>query len=435
LETAVNLLPDIQHVFIVGGTSAYDRSWEKLLRNRLAPWESKLDFQYLTDLAMPQLLERLKQLPEHSIVLLTSVNQDAAGTRFIAGTESGPMIIQASNSPIFSFSDVTLGHGEVGGHVFSFEAEGKLIGALSIRILQGERPQDIPVAKGTNAYLFDARALHRWGIKESKLPAGSVVLYRPVSPWLRYKWYLIGALIALCCALIAVVYFQRNRKQLKEARKGQLQLSGLLIDAQEKERRRLASELHDDFSQRLALLALGIETAADSISSAPREAEKQLHDLMNSTSEIGADLHTLSHQLHSSTLESLGLVAAITALCKEFASQQGVQVDFSAPDLPRSVSPESALCVFRIVQEGLRNAKKHSGVKHVTVNLRKIQNRLDVSIRDEGNGFDLTQARTKGGLGLRSMQERAQLLGGEFRIHSAPGRGTRIEARVPLNSQ
>src|SRR5208337_3913596 len=116
------------------------------------------------------------------------------------------------------------------------------------------------------------------------------------------------------------------------ARDAQMQLSGRLIDSQEKERSRLASELHDDFSQRLALLALGLENAAESIPQYPEQANRQLHALLNSVSEIGADLHTLSHRLHSSTLQSLGLVPGVSALCKEFATQQGIQVEFSPQD-------------------------------------------------------------------------------------------------------
>ena len=153
---------------------------------------------------------------------------------------------------------------------------------------------------------------------------------------------------------------------------------------------------------------------------------------LNSAGEIGADLHTLSHRLHSSTLERLGLVPGVTALCKEFAAQQGIEIDFLSDNIPRSVHPDVALCLFRIVQEGLRNLKKHSGASKAQVRLRKAGDKLLVSVYDEGIGFDVRDLGKKEGLGIRSMEERTYWLGGRFEIHSKPGKGTRIEASVPL---
>jgi signal transduction histidine kinase len=231
---------------------------------------------------------------------------------------------------------------------------------------------------------------------------------------------------------LLTIYILFEQKQLMRARKAHEQLSGRLINAQEKERSRLAAEIHDDFSQRLALLALGLENAEEAIGSSPSEAVKQVYSLLNSASEIGADLHTLSHRLHSLTLEALGLVPGISALCKEFTNQQGIEIDFLPDDIPRSVHPDVALCLFRIVQEGLRNLKKHSGASKAQVRLRRAGDKLIVYVCDEGVGFDVRQLGEKEGLGIRSMEERAYLLGGRFEIHSAPGKGTRIEAWVPL---
>jgi signal transduction histidine kinase len=175
-----------------------------------------------------------------------------------------------------------------------------------------------------------------------------------------------------------------------------------------------------------------LENAEEAIGSSPSEAVKQVYSLLNSASEIGADLHTLSHRLHSLTLEALGLVPGISALCKEFTNQQGIEIDFLPDDIPRSVHPDVALCLFRIVQEGLRNLKKHSRATKAQVRLRRAGDRLVVSVSDDGLGFDVREIREKDGLGIRSMEERAYLLGGRFEIHSAPGKGTRIEAWVPL---
>ena len=159
---------------------------------------------------------------------------------------------------------------------------------------------------------------------------------------------------------------------------------------------------------------------------------QQVHNVLNSASEIGADLHTLSHRLHSSTLEKLGLVPGVTALCKEFGTQKAIEVDLRTHDVPRSVDPDVALCLFRIVQEGLRNLKKHSGAAKAQVRLRKVGDKLLVTVYDDGAGFDVHDVEEKEGLGIRSMEERADLLGGRFHIRSKPGKGTRIDAWVPL---
>jgi signal transduction histidine kinase len=281
--------------------------------------------------------------------------------------------------------------------------------------------------RGSNIYMFDARAVSRWGFKESALPRGSIVLYRPPTLWQRSRWaWILSLVTVLCLSALAL------NVRLKGAKDRQFALSGRLINAQERERSRLASEIHDDFSQRLALVALELENAEEAIRASPDEAVRQVHDVLNSASEIGADLHTLSHRLHSSTLERLGLVPGITALCKEFAVQHGIEVDLLTDDVSHPVHPDVALCLFRIVQEGLRNLKKHSGAVKAQVRLHEVGDKLLVNVYDEGAGFDVHDLRRKEGLGIRSMEERVCLVGGRFEIHSKLGKGTRIEARVPL---
>jgi signal transduction histidine kinase len=432
LDVALRLQPGSRHVVVVGGILSYDKHLEAIYRERLHRFESSLQFTYLTDVDMPSLLERLKRLPDHTIVLYTHIGMDAKGTKYISASQAGPMVASVANAPVFGPSDVDLGHGQVGGYLQSFAREGKIVGGIAVRILNGERPEDVPIVRGVNAYIFDWRALQRWGFKESYLPPGSEVLFRSPSFWQRTKWMWTSFLLIAISISLLVWYIRSSRKQLKLAKDRQLSLGGMLITAQEKERSRLASEIHDDFSQRLALLALGLENAEEAIGTSPNEAVKQVHSLLNSASEIGADLHTLSHRLHSSTLEALGLVPGVNALCKEFASQQGIEIDFLPENIPRSVHPDVALCLFRIVQEGLRNLKKHSGATKAQVRLRRAGEKLRVSVSDEGVGFDVGDLRGKEGLGIRSMEERAHLLGGRFEIHSERGKGAKIEAWVPL---
>ena len=220
-----------------------------------------------------------------------------------------------------------------------------------------------------------------------------------------------------------------SRKQAEEDR---LELSGRLIDLQEKERSRLARELHDDFNQRLAVLAIDLERAAQAIGESPAQASQRLHELWNRASEIGTDLHSLSHRLHSSTLESLGLVLGVSSFCTEFAEQNGIQVDFTHENIARSVPSDIALCLFRVAQEGLRNVKRHSGASRAEVRLEGAQQVISLSISDKGTGFDSHVLRAKAGLGIRSMEERLRLLSGRFEIRSQPGEGTVIHVSIPL---
>ncbi|MGA7316762.1 MAG: ABC transporter substrate binding protein, partial [Silvibacterium sp.] len=178
LLTALQLRPSTRHVAVVGGSGVYDRTLESIARQSFRNYESKLDFIYLTDLVMPALLERLKHLPSNTIVYHTAMTQDAAGSHFIDATQAVPMIASAANAPVFVIDDVDVRGGAVGGDVLSFAAEGETAADMAVRVLSGEKPGDIPIVRSANVFTFDWRALQRWGIKESDLPVGSVVLHR-----------------------------------------------------------------------------------------------------------------------------------------------------------------------------------------------------------------------------------------------------------------
>ena len=432
LLAALKLQPRTSHVFVVGGVGDFDRSLEAVAKQSFRNYESKLQFTYLTDLTMPSLLERLKHLPRDSIVYHTAMTQDAAGSHFIDAAQSVPLIVKAATAPIYVVDDVDVGRGTVGGYLISWEADGRTAATMAAKALGGEKPQNIPIVKNKNAYMFDWRAMRRWGLKERDLPPDSTVLFRTLSVWERSKWYWIGALFIVLNLAVLVIYLQVSRRQLRIARDAQVELSGLLINSQEKERSRLAAELHDDFSQRLALLALGLENAEEALPDFARSAKQQLHELLNSASEIGADIHTVSHRLHSATLDNVGLVSGLGALCKEFNDRHRIEIDFASDDIPKRVHSDVALCLFRIVQESLQNLRKHSGAAKAEVRLRRTRTRVVVSICDEGRGFD-ARVNNQSGLGLRSMRERARLVGGHLKIYSKPGKGTRVEAAVPMN--
>jgi signal transduction histidine kinase len=164
------------------------------------------------------------------------------------------------------------------------------------------------------------------------------------------------------------------------------------------------------------------------------ELSSRIGELKNRTSEIAADIQSLSHELHSSRLQYLGIAAAIRGFCREFGEQQKVEIDFKIHDLPVLLSPDISLCFFRVLQEALHNSTKHSGVRYFEVELWGTPDEIHLTISDSGAGFDVDEAKATGGLGLISMEERLKLLNGTLSIESQLQRGTTIHARVPFNS-
>jgi signal transduction histidine kinase len=209
-------------------------------------------------------------------------------------------------------------------------------------------------------------------------------------------------------------------------------VSRRLIEAQEQERNRIARELHDDIGQRLALLSIELEQLHQDPPILP-EVHRRIGELQKQASEITTDVQTLSHDLHSTKLEYLSPVAAMKGLCQELGEQTKVKIDFKTQDLPSPLPPDISLCLFRVLQEALRNAVKHSGARHVEVGLWGTADEIHLAVSDPGIGFDSEAAKEGRGLGLVSMGERLKLLKGTISIESQPNRGTTIQARVPLN--
>ena len=562
LIAALYLQPRTKHVVVVGGVGAYDRYLQAIAKESFRKYESRFDFQYLTDLDMPALLERLKHLPDDTIVYHTSLMQDASGTRFIDATQAVPLIASASKAPVFVVDDVDLGRGTAGGDLLNFTSDGRIVGKMAVRVLNGEKPRDIPIVKSATVYMFDWRALQRWGLRESDLPADSTVLNREPTVWESYKGYIIGgiALILAEALLIFALVWQRARAikaeterrkaeeaireseerfrlvantapvmiwtagtdrkcsyvnktwldftgraleeelgdswagglhpddvrsssrtyteafdrresfelhyrlrrhdgeyrwvldkgvprynpdgsfagyigsciditERKLAEEGLATIGRRLIEAQEQERTWIGRELHDDINQRLALLAFELDGGN-------QDSSEPLSELVRRTQEriiqISEDVQGLSHRLHSSKLEYFGLASAASSFCKELSEQNKVEIQFNHSELPRSLSKEVSLCLFRVLQEALQNAVKHSGVRSFTVDLHGTADAIDLEVADGGRGFEEREAFTRHGLGLISMRERMQLVHGELSVKSKPGAGTTIRARAPL---
>jgi len=685
LKAALHLLPGTKHVVVVGGMGKFDEVWERVAKQAFQKYETKLEFTYLTDLTMPLLLERLRHLPANTIVYHTSIAQDAEGERFIGSAQSVPLVASAANSPVFVMDDVDLRAGTVGGNLVNWADAGRVAGEMGVRVLNGQRPEDIPIEISKNAYMFDWRALKRWQLKESDLPDGSIVLNRQPTFWEANWRYVIAVLIVLLAQTTAIfgLLWQRawRRKAQTELRKSEekfskafqrsplaftlaslvdyrfievndtfqrytgwerdevvgrtplginfwvdtsqrstflaqlrnegsvrrmeiffhtkdgqvraglvsselIELNGepcalsliaditeakraelarreseerfrlvanaapvmiwmsgpdklysyfnqpwleftgrtleeergngwadgvhrddldhcwktytesfekrkafetqyrlrrhdreyrwmsnigvprfntngsfagyigacidvtdrklaeealasvgrKLIEAHEEERTWIARELHDDINQRIALISVELQQWDQHLYDSEANGHEFVQAICERLVDLGKDVQSLSHRLHSSKLDLLGLVAVATSFCREFAAQHKVEIDFSHKDVPGRLPKEISLSLYRVLQEALQNAVKHSGVRHFTVELHGGPGEIQMKVADRGLGFVPKDFVNSPGLGLISMRERLQMVNGDLSIRSEPGSGTTIIACVPFSS-
>jgi PAS domain S-box-containing protein len=211
-------------------------------------------------------------------------------------------------------------------------------------------------------------------------------------------------------------------------------LAGRLIQAQEKERSRIARELHDDIHQQLVLLSIGLDRLQANLPESTGEIRQRIREANEQLVSVSKDIHALSHRLHSARLEYLGLAAAASSLCRELSTRNNVKIAFYPQDIPAELPTEISLCLYRVLQEALQNAIKHSGSGRVEVSLGGEGRAIQLAVRDWGIGFDLLTIKNAR-LGLASMRERLILVGGDLSVESERGVGTTILARVTMKDQ
>jgi PAS domain S-box-containing protein len=433
---------------------------------------------------------------------------------------------------------------------------------MTLEILHGTRPQEIQISKASSTYMFDWRALRRWGIDEKSLPPGSIVLNHQPSFWELYWRYVVAGVFLLLVQslVILALLWQRIRTKKAEAqlRDSQSRLEGIvesamdavisidegqrivvfneaaekvfgcsaqgaigspidrfiperfreahrehvrhfgntgtttrargvlgtlwglhangkefpieasisqttvsgkklftviarditerkqaeealssvsrrLIEAHEEERTRVARELHDDINQQIALLSVGLDGLKQDLPASDDGMNRRFDEVREHLSDLGNEVQALSHRLHSSKLDYLGLESAAAGFCREFSALTNVEIDLHAESVPKDLPKEISICLFRVLQEALQNALKHSGSRHFEVSLRNGTNAIELTVHDSGVGFDPEEAANRHGLGLTSMKERLKLVDGQFVVDSNPHRGTTIHARVSLS--
>jgi PAS domain S-box-containing protein len=242
-----------------------------------------------------------------------------------------------------------------------------------------------------------------------------------------------GADIDITKRIEAEGELRASEAALRQSQERYRMLAGHLLTAQEAERKRLARELHDDLSQRLAALAMEAETLDHSKSPKTGPDRVRLKEMKDKLVELSIDVHAMSRRLHPSILDDLGLADAVASECATFRKRNGIVVNYRVENISREVPSNVAVCLYRIVQEALRNISRHAGATEVAISLVGENQAIRLLISDNGNGFDPNQKMSKGGLGLDSMKERAYLIGADFSIESQPGDGTKIEVLAPLS--
>jgi signal transduction histidine kinase len=437
---ATTLQPGTRHLFVVSGIGGGNETYERAAREQFRSFESRLAITYLSGLPTKDLEKRLAALPDHSIVYYLVVDRDGANEHFhpLAYLDR---ITALSNAPVYCWVDSAMGHGIVGGSLKVQAAEVRAVARVAVRVLRGERADRIPPSSANlNVPQVDWRQLRRWRISEALVPPGVLILNETSSAWYRYRAYILGVLMLVLVqtALITGLLVQRTRRQQAEAsaRLSQAKLrasyerirdlGARLLNAQEIERLRIARELHDDIGQQAALLTMDLDLLGG------RQARNKVVGAARIRAHsIARSLHDLSHRVHPATLRLIGLLPALQALERELSeSEMAIAVTHeNVPMLP----DELTVCLFRIVQEALTNALKHSSARDVSVHIRGEPDSLSITVADDGIGFDVDAAWGQG-LGLVSMNERVVAMGGKLDIDSASGAGTRLRITVPLTA-
>jgi signal transduction histidine kinase len=439
---ALELHPNTRRVAVIDGSVQTNDDIQKAVAEQLALLGPHVGIEYLRNLPPANLLERVKGLPADSLILFIRQTLKTP-TQAMTQQEGLEQLLAVARVPIYVGAESLVGRGVVGGVVFKNDAMAELAADSAVRIMRGTPASDIAIRKSPTLPMFDWRQLRKWGIDVDRLPAGTDVRFRTYTFWEQNQEYVIGASVVflLQSCLIAGLLIQRSRRRraesalrvnehaLQVSQEDTRRLAGRLIAAQEVERARIARELPDDLSQKVALLAMDIHQIG--LSAAPGIRGRA--DVMaERAAEIGTDLHNLSHELHPAKLQNLGLVQATQFLCRDLAKRHRLSIDFVHDSMPATVPPDPALCLFRITQEALQNVVKHSGARNAVVRLTGSAQSLQLEITDSGGGFDT--ARLGNGMGLLSMRERVDFLDGHMTIRSRPGTGTRIAVRVPAGN-
>ena len=445
VENVLRLLPDTTTLFVVIGASQRERFWLDELKRGLRPFESRLTLIWTNELSFAEMLKRCAALPPHSAIFYAVLSLDALGVPQVEELTLRELH-RAANAPIFGLYTTQLGRGIVGGPLLSLEDLSRNAAGAADRILRGESARRIAIpTQVAGAPTFDWRELRRWGIRDERLQPGSIVRFRELTPWERYRSPLlaVAALLVVQGVLVSVLLgnaVARRRKErslhdavveLDVARAGLSGLSRRLMQDHEDERARIARDLHENLCQRMVALTLRLRSLSGALHESAGDMRIRVEELSRRFAALTGDILAISDPVYG-RLEVLGLAAVARSFCRELSAQKEVLIDFRGEGVPVDLASDVALALFRVLQEALGNALTHAGVSRISVSMCADDEEIHLDVADEGIGFERERAMRNHALGLIGMQERLKLVDGQCTIESRPGAGTRIHARVPL---
>jgi signal transduction histidine kinase len=446
LKLALELHPSTSRVFVVA--NGRDGRTMESVRAEFYLFEQRVALTYLREPMLPRLLAAVRNVPPQSLILYIWHEQGEPG-RLVYQEEIARRVAEASPVPVYGTNDDYIGSGVVGGVARRTHETADRVGQMARQILSGTPAHDIPIENARLLPIFDWRAVERWGIDPAQIPSGAQILFREPTAWESYRGYIILTIGIIAVQLLLIAALLTQRAQLRQAehalrdREATLRasyqrsrlLAGRLINAQEAARAGIARDLHDDLCQELAAVSIAVSclerSSGDLQDPRTRHALSMLH---RHVQDVANEVRNLSHALHPASLRLFGLAEALRGHCVEVERLHDVQVGFAVDGDLAELSSDIVVCLFRIAQEALRNGIVHGDARRLGVSLVRSDDSIELSVADDGRGFDLAAVHRDGtGLGLVSIEERAHVLGGSVEMDTRPECGARIRVRIPVS--
>ena len=412
VEAALRLHPGTRQIVVVGGASRLDLGYVDVVREDLRNLASPVAVTYITKRPLKEVLAVVAALRDDALVLFLSMQSDGDGV-----ARTGLEVLEALRSvarvPIYGMSGNLLGRGIVGGVLFDTQRHESDLAQRARQILSGVPAADLVPMTSPNRPAFDWRELKRFGIDDARLPAGAAVVNRDPGLWDTYKRIVLvaGAVLIGQSLLIGGLLVQRRRRHRAELDLRDL-ADGSSLPRKGSGRGRRAAAVPN---------GCGLENDVSSL-------------LLRATT-LAESVRALSHDLHPGVLRHVGLGTSLTAYCNSVSRSQALEVTCTAEGDFESLSPDVALCLYRIAQEALQNVTKHAHARLARVRLRRIGDTAELTISDDGKGFDIQKRGGGSGIGLVSITERARLLNGTSSVVTTLNEGTTVRVRIPIQTR
>ena len=463
LELALAFHPGTRRVVVITGVSDWDKYWLARAQEDFRPYESGLEFTYLTGLSSAELRQALGDLPAHTVVMFVTNVQDKAGNAY-ENRNLLDQIAPASTAPVYGNTDAQLGSGIVGGRLLSFEALGAEGAQVGLRVMAGEKPGAIAPHGITSASIFDWRALKRWGISESSLPPGSVIRFKELTFWERYRWHVTAALalIALQSALITVLLVERRRRrragealdQLNAELEERIAARTAALAGKSRELETFAYSVAHDLKAPLRGIdgysRLLLEDYAPRLDDEGRSFLTTIHTSAEEMSQLIDDLLDYSRlerrEFKPDRLELRTLVDRLVEQKRRETAEDDIEF---VVNVNGGTIVADASGLFQSLRNYLDNAVKFTRKvpePRIEVGAKETADGCLLWVRDNGIGFDskyhdqifgifqrLNPAEDYPGtgIGLAIVRKAAERMGGRAWAESAPGRGATFYLEIP----